>query len=81
MVCGSVDLAILSGPLALPCLTSGKADPHSFCPIAVIASQVFCFGQPELSGGAASWHRHCATPQAAVAVQPAPAFSRARRGR
>ncbi|MBD0866628.1 MAG: hypothetical protein GDA36_14110 [Rhodobacteraceae bacterium] len=71
------DLAILSGPLALPGLTSGKAvlvvrlcDSRClrgrFCPIAAIASWTFCFGQPELSGGASSWHRHCTIPQAAA---------------
>ncbi|MBD0864569.1 MAG: hypothetical protein GDA36_02640 [Rhodobacteraceae bacterium] len=26
-----------------------------FCPIAASASRAFCFGQPELSGGASSW--------------------------
>jgi len=33
-----------------------------------------CFGQPALSGGASSWHRQCAIPQAAFGVQPAPAL-------
>jgi len=40
-----------------------------------------CFGQPELSGGASSWHKHCSIPQAAFADQPTPHFSEARRGR
>ncbi|MBD0865586.1 MAG: hypothetical protein GDA36_08270 [Rhodobacteraceae bacterium] len=77
----SFDLAILSGPLALPGLTAGKAVlvvwlcdcrclRGRFCPIATSASWAFCFGQPELSGGASSWHKHCAIPQAAFADQP-----------
>ncbi|MBD0866129.1 MAG: hypothetical protein GDA36_11310 [Rhodobacteraceae bacterium] len=88
---GSFDLAILSGPLALPGLTSGKAvlvvwvyaiagvcglrdAPRRFCPIAAITSWAFYFSQPELSGGALSWHRHCAIPQAAFedSLPPAP---------
>ena len=51
------------------------AVPRRFCPIAASASRAFCSGQPELSGGASSWHRHCAIPQTAVGAQPAPAFS------
>ncbi|MBD0865375.1 MAG: hypothetical protein GDA36_07100 [Rhodobacteraceae bacterium] len=46
--------------------------PRRFCPIAAIASWVFCFGQPELSGGAASWHRQCAIPQAAFGESACP---------
>ncbi|MBD0864783.1 MAG: hypothetical protein GDA36_03805 [Rhodobacteraceae bacterium] len=42
--------------------------------IATSASWTFCFDQPELSGGASSWHRHCAIPQAAVGDQHAPAL-------
>ncbi|MBD0865533.1 MAG: hypothetical protein GDA36_07965 [Rhodobacteraceae bacterium] len=48
--------------------------PRRFCPITTIASRASCFGQPELSGGAASWHRHCSISQAAFGDQPAPAL-------
>ena len=80
-----VDWAILSGPLALHRAKrfwwSGYAIA-GVCGLRVIlfaAPRRFCFGQPELSGGAgqsgaSSWHRHCAIPQAAVGDQPAPAL-------
>ena len=101
---GSFDLAILSGPLALPGFTAGKAvlvvwvyaiagvcgvrvilftAPRRFCPIATIASWVFCSDQPEISGAVhvkAALHcakavlKHCSTFQAAFGDQPAPAF-------
>ncbi|MBD0864430.1 MAG: hypothetical protein GDA36_01870 [Rhodobacteraceae bacterium] len=91
---GSVDVAILAGPLALhrakwpyigqsgfnglvmrlPVVAGCGAVPRRFCPIATGASRVFCFGQHELSGGAASWHRHCPIPQAVLGIQPAPAL-------
>jgi len=33
-----------------------------------------CSGQPELSGGASSWHKHCSIPQAEFGDLPAPAL-------
>ncbi|MBD0866338.1 MAG: hypothetical protein GDA36_12505, partial [Rhodobacteraceae bacterium] len=83
---GSFDLSILPGPVALLDLTSGKAVlvVCGLMRLPVFAGQVLpdclhrqlgvCFDQPELSGGASSWHRHCSQPGAAFGVQPAPAL-------
>ncbi|MBD0866117.1 MAG: hypothetical protein GDA36_11235 [Rhodobacteraceae bacterium] len=56
------------------------AAPRRFCLIATSTSWAFCFDQHELSGGAASWHRHCSIPQVVFGGPPAPRFSEARRG-
>ncbi|MBD0865806.1 MAG: hypothetical protein GDA36_09505 [Rhodobacteraceae bacterium] len=91
---GSFDLAILSGPLAL---TLGQNIGQSgfgglglrdcrclrgrFCPIAASASWTFCFGQPELSGCASSWHRHCLIRKRRLDLGLRPrVFPQARRG-
>ncbi|MBD0864700.1 MAG: hypothetical protein GDA36_03365 [Rhodobacteraceae bacterium] len=60
---GRCDLAILSGPLALQ---RAKRFWWFGYAIAAIAIWVFCFGQPELSGGASSWRKHLLNPSSGV---------------
>ncbi|MBD0865709.1 MAG: hypothetical protein GDA36_08965 [Rhodobacteraceae bacterium] len=91
---GSFDLTILSGPLALTGLISGKAvlvvwlcEGDLVCGSPQVLPdrrhRQLCrfFGQPELSGGASSCQSIAQSLKQALGDQPAPAFSWARRDR